>query len=66
MENNLIKKINFESLDFPKRLKKIKYCPKELYYRGNLEVLENKHILAVVGTRMMTSYGKRALRLLIP
>jgi DNA processing protein len=66
MKNDLIKKILPESSSYPERLKKIKYPPKELYYRGNLELLKEKYILAVVGTRKITDYGKQALRLLIP
>ncbi|MBM3256652.1 MAG: DNA-protecting protein DprA [Candidatus Moranbacteria bacterium] len=65
MEENRIKKISLESPDFPKRLKKIKHSPKELYYRGKLEVLNSEHILAVVGSRKITNYGKQVLRSLI-
>lgn len=66
MESNPIKIISYESQNFPLRLKKIKYPPKEIYYKGNPDILKNKYILAVVGTRNMTHYGKQVLKSLIP
>lgn len=44
---------------FPVMLREIPDCPKQLYCRGNLELL-NAKCFAVVGTRKMTSYGKEA------
>ncbi|MFH1182867.1 MAG: DNA-processing protein DprA [Candidatus Moraniibacteriota bacterium] len=66
MKNDSIKTISIESTKYPFRLKQIKRPPKKLYYRGNLEILQKKYILAVVGTRLMTSYARQALRYLIP
>lgn len=44
---------------YPKLLLQITDFPKQLYCRGNLELL-NKECLAVVGTRKLTPYGKEA------
>jgi len=46
--------------EYPKLLQGIKDAPKQLYYKGNWseEIFEN--CLAVVGSRRLTSYGKRA------
>lgn len=48
-----------EDKEFPVLLKEIKDCPEKLYYKGNWdkEIFEN--CLAVVGSRRMTSYGRR-------
>jgi len=66
MKKNNIRKISSDSLNYPDRLKQIKYPPKELYYRGGLNLLKEKYVLAVVGTRKITGYGKQVLRFLIP
>jgi len=52
-----IKVITYEEKDYPENLKKIKDPPIVIYYKGELESIENP-ILAVVGARKMTSYGK--------
>jgi len=44
---------------FPQILREIHDCPKQLYCRGNTELLNN-NCFAVVGTRKLTSYGKEA------
>lgn len=44
---------------FPPLLKEIIPPPRQLYCRGNVELLKSE-CLAVVGTRRMTSYGKEA------
>ena len=49
-----------EDSAYPALLKEISDVPKQLYYKGewNPEIFEN--CLAVVGSRHMTSYGRRA------
>lgn len=52
--------------EYPKLLKEIgKDAPKQIYYKGNWdsEIFEN--CLAVVGSRQMTSYGKRAVEQIV-
>lgn len=43
---------------YPEKLRQIKNPPKRLYYIGNIKLLE-KPILAVIGTRNITEYGKK-------
>ncbi|MDP4007260.1 MAG: DNA-processing protein DprA [bacterium] len=63
--STIIKK---ESKEYPKLLAQIGDAPKQLYYKGNWEGIFSaeggsasggEKCLAVVGTRRMTSYGKR-------
>jgi DNA processing protein len=58
--------IVLESLEYPIRLKQIRHAPKKLYYIGNPDILKNKFLLAVVGTRLLTSYGKKVVKDLLP
>ena len=44
---------------YPNLLKELGDAPKQLYYRGNWNPELFEKCLAVVGTRRMTSYGKR-------
>jgi DNA processing protein len=50
--------------DFPALLQEIPDRPKSLWLRGELPD-ENNRFLAVVGSRAMTPYGKRAVRYLL-
>jgi DNA processing protein len=54
-----IKTIKIDDSNYPELLKKIIDPPGILYYRGSLG-LGNKPILAVVGTRRCSNYGKQA------
>ena len=51
--------ITKEDKKYPKALKDIGDAPKQLYYRGQWTPEIFDRCLAVVGTRRMTSYGKR-------
>lgn len=51
---------------YPEKLKHISNRPHELFFRGNMEALQAKAILCVVGSRDMTEYGRRVLEFLIP
>lgn len=51
-----MKTIKISDKNFPQELRKIKDCPKKLYFRGNIKPKEN--CFAVVGTRRNTLYGK--------
>lgn len=61
-----IKFIEIPSPKYPKKLKKIKYPPKKIYYLGNLKLFKEKYYLAIVGTRNCTVYGKQVTKILIP
>jgi DNA processing protein len=52
--------VHFLQADYPSRLKKIPDAPPVLYLKGNFQ-FENPRVLAVVGTRQATSYGKEAM-----
>ena len=43
---------------YPECLKEISDPPEKLYYKGNLELLKSERMIAVVGTRNTSSYGK--------
>ncbi len=58
--------VSIEDSKYPKLLKGIgKDAPKQLYYKGNRgeEMFEN--CLAVVGSRQMTSYGRRVVEQIV-
>ncbi len=56
-EGNIIKK---EEDNYPEKLKKTEEAPPDIKYRGKLRKEIFSHTLAVVGSRRMTSYGKKA------
>ena len=59
--------IKIEDKKYPKLLKAIgSQAPKKLYYKGNWseDIFEN--CLAVVGSRHLTSYGKKITKQLVP
>lgn len=51
--------VDIKNKKYPKALKEIKNPPKRLYYRGNWDEDIFENCLAVVGSRRMTSYGRR-------
>ena len=53
------KKITIKNASYPQLLKEIYDPPKQLYISGELKAKE-KYPLAVVGTRKVSDYGKRA------
>ncbi len=58
IEKNDVKPLFYTDKDYPLRLKQCEDSPLLLYYRGN-SPLETEHVLAVVGTRNATNYGKK-------
>lgn len=58
LDKNNIKVLLFEDADYPKLLKEIYDPPYLLYYKGDTSCL-NEFVIAVVGTRKVTSYGKQ-------
>lgn len=57
----VIIKITIENEKYPEKLRKIKNPPKELYLKGNTELL-NKNIISIIGSRSCTENGKRLAR----
>lgn len=54
---NKIKIIGYDDKNFPTNLKKIPNCPLILYFKGNIESINNNTAIAVVGTRNPSSFG---------
>ena len=50
-------KIDVEDEKYPQRLLKIRNFPTELYALGNMELLNAKYTVGIVGTRKCTEYG---------
>lgn len=57
--------VSFRDPEYPKRLLQIASFPILLFYRGSINVLHNPRLLAVVGTRNITEYGKKVIHQLI-
>ena len=55
-------KINMNSKYYPERLRNIDDPPKGLYCLGNLELLNYKNNIAMIGSRNCSSYGERAAK----
>jgi len=47
-------------------LRQITDCPERLYCLGNIKLLKNSKVLAVVGSRKMTEYGRSVVSKLVP
>jgi len=60
-----VTEITKNSREYPERLRQISDSPKKLFCRGNLDLFSTE-CFAVVGTRMITAYGKEAVQKLVP
>ncbi len=58
MEHMEIMQIKEKDKIYPKRLLQIKDCPKVLYVLGNSNLLNKENILAMVGSRNCSEYGR--------
>lgn len=56
-----IVKVNLNSKFYPEKLRNISCPPKELFCLGNMDLLNCKSI-AVIGSRVYSSYGERAAK----
>jgi DNA processing protein len=54
--------VDVRSKEYPPMLRELKDAPEKLYFKGNLEALSGLECLSVVGSRKMTSYGKKVTR----
>lgn len=61
-----IAQITLADTAYPPLLKQINDPPEKLYVRGNAAVLSGPHMLASVGSRKASAYGKQAIGLLLP
>ena len=64
-DNKQIKWISILDKMYPEYLKHIYNPPALLFYQGDLSLL-NHQLLALVGSRLTSSYGEKALTLLLP
>ncbi|WLD23978.1 DNA-processing protein DprA [Flavobacterium dauae] len=60
IKQNNIQYVGILEDDYPKLLKECTDAPILLFYKGNLNLLDN-HCLAVVGTRKISDYGKETV-----
>lgn len=56
-----IKEIVIRDKSYPSLLKEINEPPERLFARGNIDVLHDEKMLAVVGSRKASHYGKQAI-----
>ncbi len=54
----IMEKIKFQDAGFPEKLRNIKNPPSEIYVEGNKKILNN-NLIAVIGSRNNTEYGKK-------
>ena len=57
-----IKTIAITDNQYPSLLKQINDPPKTLYYRGDISIAHQQHIIAIVGSRKINTYGNQALK----
>ncbi len=50
--------INKKQKEYPNRLRYLKDAPEQLYVQGNLQLINKNNIIAIVGSRNCTEYGK--------
>ena len=61
LKKNSVKVVTIFEDDYPENLKDLSDAPFVLYVRGNLKAAD-KNAIAIVGARMMTSYGREVAR----
>jgi len=57
IQKHHIKAISFQDNDYPIRLKRCADSPIVIYCKGSSN-LENRHVIAMIGSRLATDYGK--------
>ncbi len=57
IERNAIQPLFYQDKDYPRRLLQCDDSPMMLYYKGNVNLNANR-VVAIVGTRNVTEYGK--------
>lgn len=60
-----IKFLTFDDVQYPEMLKNIDNPPSVLYYKGDLDCINFKKTLAVVGSRKTSKYAKEAVNLIL-
>jgi DNA processing protein len=65
-EEHGIKATSYNDCDYPPLLREAADRPHVVYSVGDIEALQSKHILSVVGTRRISAYGEGVCARLIP
>lgn len=65
-EKHQIYAIPYTSAHYPERLKQLFDPPAVLYAKGDMSILHAERTIAVIGSRVATSYSENALKLLLP
>ncbi|MCH7320921.1 DNA-processing protein DprA [Solibacillus sp. MA9] len=65
-EKHQIYAIPYTSKFYPLRLKEVFDPPAVIYAKGNISLLQEPRMMAVIGSRIATNYSENALKLLIP
>ncbi|WP_462409256.1 DNA-processing protein DprA [Neobacillus sp. Marseille-QA0830] len=65
-QSNQISVITIFDPEYPSYLKEIYQPPWALFAKGDVALLKKERLLAVVGSRQATEYGKNAIRLIFP
>jgi DNA processing protein len=58
--------MNIQGEFLPKRLRKVSPPIEGLWYRGNTKLVRHEKIVAIVGSRKMSAYGKQVLSEIVP
>ena len=66
MDTSAIHHITDESELFTPLLREIAQPPRELFVRGNVKILQSENMLAVVGSRKFSEYGRQCVQKLLP
>lgn len=61
LEKHKLRAIGFKDTDYPERLKHCKDAPLLLFKKGNFDV-NQRRVISIVGTRLMTNYGAHFLK----
>ena len=56
--------IMLEDPEYPDRLKEIADAPRVLFYKGRIDILKAPYMIAMVGSRQASEYGREAAKLL--
>lgn len=65
MERHGISYCFYTEEQYPYRLRSCSDAPLAFYYRGNPEVFQHLHVLAMVGTREASDYGRQCVRKIV-
>ena len=65
LEDNDIGLIDINDYRYPENLKNIEKPPLFLFYKGDIKLLNNEKMIAIIGTRQSTKYGEDSCKKII-